>query len=47
MPVKKNTQTGGYKWGNAGTVNKLTKEQAKAVERAAFANGYMGKGKSK
>lgn len=35
---------GGYKWGQAGTKTKLTKEQANNVKRAAFANGWKGKG---
>jgi hypothetical protein len=47
LPVKKITRgknRGGYKWGKAGTKGKkLTKKQAAAVGRAAYANGYKGK----
>lgn len=44
MPIKK--VKGGYKWGNHGHVYK-TKEGAEKQMKAAFANGYKGKGKSK
>jgi hypothetical protein len=51
MPVKKGGKDGGYTWGKAGTKSKLTKAEAEAVGRAAYANGYRGesekrKGKS-
>jgi hypothetical protein len=45
MPVKKGGKDGGYTWGNAGTKSKLTKKQAEAVGKAAYANGYKGSGK--
>lgn len=42
-PVVKKGKNGGYSWGKAGTKTKLTKEQARKVERAAYANGYRSK----
>lgn len=41
MPVKK--VKGGYKWGGHGKVYK-TRAGAERQMRAAFANGYKGKG---
>jgi hypothetical protein len=44
MPVRK--FKGGYQWGNSGKVYKGKNAKKKATEqgRAAFANGYKGKG---
>jgi hypothetical protein len=44
MPVHKSK--GGYQWGNSGKVykGKGAKEKAAAQGKAAFANGYKGKG---
>ena len=41
MPIHK--VPGGYKWGGHGKVYK-NKEDAERQARAAFANGYRGKG---
>ena len=41
MPVKK--VKGGYKWGRNGKVFK-TRAEANRQARAAYANGYRGKG---
>jgi hypothetical protein len=43
MPVTKGGKGGGYRWGRAGTKTKLSKARARAVERAAYANGYRSK----
>ena len=42
MPVRK--VRGGYKWGSRGKVYK-TRAAAERQGRAAYANGYRGKGK--
>jgi hypothetical protein len=42
MPVRK--VRGGYRWGTRGKVYK-TKAGAQRQARAAYANGYKGKGK--
>lgn len=45
MPVHKSK--GGYKWGKSGKVYRGKNAKAKAARqgRAAYANGYRGKGK--
>lgn len=44
MPVRK--VKGGYKWGRI-PKKTTTKAKARAIQRAAYANGYRGKHKRK